>query len=230
MSSPDSKASNLYILGRCMERFYLRLHLLTKFDDLLQEGREEECAAFLRNLENEVEYESPEALRIGLLFDDTNCVTVAHALRSAREAAATLRDTIISEALTFIQRAEDVLHKASRKEFLDPTDVRTLKDLSLAFWGSVGERIYDRHAIVMMKIGRLVEHIEMNIRFDYRFYRIREAFDELLFIADLEGKEEIFDTLTLDMLKRMLSQREYNTADPDYKNAVLHAINILVQQ
>lgn len=145
---------------------------------------------------------------------------------AANDNAIVLREEIMSETLSYIQLSLCHIRKSAEKGDPNITDLQPITDYLLAFWGSIDERVFDERIRNFLKIGRLVENIDMHIRFDYPFYRIEEAYDCLKHCAETE--DGIFDQTILKHLDELLTKDQYEHPTPDYKVKVLKYINHLV--
>ena len=96
----------------------------------------------------------------------------------------------------------------------------------MAFWGSIDERVFDERIRSLLKMGKLVENIDMHIRFDYPFPRIKEAYEELK--KQLENEENMYDPSLIEQLDVSLNEEAYNSRDLAYKGRLLRFINHLI--
>ena len=222
-----AKANSMYWLGRYTERIYLELHLLRRCFDQMIDGSPEDYNTYLTCIGNSFQYEDLAAERFGLVHDKNNPVSVISCIERANDNAVLLRDEIMSPTLGYIQMSLEYLrHASAQGKAPDVDELQRLTDWTLAFWGSVEERVYDEKVRTFLKIGKLVEHIDMNIRFSYKFYRIEEAFASLMRCCEVEPRA--FDAEVLASLKELLVEDLYDTKDPVYVNKVLILLGKLV--
>ena len=132
----------------------------------------------------------------------------------------------MSETLSYIQLALVKLDEASKSSETNITTLQPVTDYLLAFWGSVDERIFDERIKNFLEVGRLIEYIDMHIRFDYNYYRISEAFDILCRCSKLA--EGMFDSSKLMQLESMITDETYNIKDYTYKYTLLKYLNELI--
>ena len=102
----------------------------------------------------------------------------------ANDNAMVLREELMSETLSYIQLSRCEMQRNAEKQNDNIAELQPVTDYLLAFWGSVDERIPNLYAINILKAGRLVENIDMQLRFDYPFSSIRTRFDYLLMCSD----------------------------------------------
>lgn len=218
-----SKANSLFWLGRYTERVYLELHLLRRCFDQMIDADPEEYGRYLTAIGNQVQYPDLSAMRDGLVHDISNPVSVISSVERCNDNAILLRDEIKSPTLGYIQMPLEFLRqKAAQSDGPDIDELQTLTDWMLAFWGSIEERVYDDRVRTILKIGKLIEHLDMNIRFGYKFYRIEEAFSSLLACKDAEPRA--FDEWTMDELLDQLTEEKYNPKDGDYMSRLLYLL------
>ena len=106
------------------------------------------------------------------------------------------------------------------------TDLQCITDYLLAFWGSIDERVFDERIRNFLKIGRMIENIDMHVRFDYPFYRIKEVYDSLIECA--EKDEEVMDKVIYKQLNELIVENVYENQTPEYKGKVLKYLTHLI--
>lgn len=221
-----AKANRLFWLGRYTERVYLSLHLLRRYCDKMIDGQPGEYEEYYRKLSGGNPYTDPEQFRRGYMYDESNPCSLLSGLTAAHDNAIVLREEIMSETLSYIQLALCCLQRAKEQQEDNITDLQPITDYLLAFWGSIDERVFDRRVRTFLRIGRLVEYLDMHIRFDYPFYRIREAYDSLKECG--EEEQAIFDSMMTEQLDALLDEERYAEAGADYKQKVLKYLNHLI--
>ena len=221
-----TKANRLYWLGRYAERVYLSLHLLRKFYDSMIDGGDLQYLDYYRRLDASSVYPDKLSFMQGFMYDEKNPNSLLAGMERANDNAIVLREEIMSETLSYIQLSLVRLKEAAAAGTTNITDLQCVTDYLLAFWGSVDERIFDDDIRHLMRIGRLVENIDLHVRFDYPFFRIEETYASLKRCAeDMEG---IFDTMILSHVDELLTEEAYTPDDMEYKCMLLKYINHLV--
>jgi len=114
----------------------------------------------------------------GYLYDDADCFTVSSTLRFAYDNALVCRNVIGSEALAYIQLANDAFH-SSRKGKNLRLSLMPVIDYLLAFWGSVDDKISSGEARTIVKCGKLVERLDLYFRFAYDYKLINSEYEKL---------------------------------------------------
>lgn len=222
-----AKANSMYWLGRYTERIYLQLHLLRKCFDKMIDGKPEDYNGYLSSIGNTFTYADLEQERYALVHDKYNPVSILSCIERANDNALIIRDEITSPTLGYIQMSMETLrHAAADGEQPTVDELQDLTDWMLAFWGSIEERVYDDRVKTLLKIGKLVEHIDMNIRFAYKFYRIEEAFASL--VTCFQKEPRAFNADAMDALREAIDEKSYDPKDPVYVNKVQILLGNLV--
>ena len=163
---------------------------------------------------------------MGYMYDETNPNSLMSGLSAANDNAIVLREEITSETLSYIQLSMVKLQEAAAAGETNITELQSITDYLLAFWGSAGERIYNDDIRLLMRLGRLVEFLDILIRFDYPFYRVYDCYEGLKSTADhFDG---ILDTMILRQLDKLIDEDIFDLDNPEYKFKLLKYINHLV--
>ena len=222
-----SKANSLYWLGRYEERVYITLHLLRKCHDKMIDGELEDYLPIWRNLDTTGAYQTIEEFTLGIMYDDSNSSTVMTAQTKAMDNAILLREDILSETLSYLEMSPALLKECKKKQEKNVICLQPVIDWSLAFWGSAQQRLQNHKALYIMSIGRNVENLDMQLRFDYSYERVALAYDSLkryckqmpnIVDEDIEGE-----------LNNLIIKERFNLNDMEYKNKLLKLINQLVK-
>ena len=222
-----SKANSLYWLGRYEERVYITLHLLRKCHDKMIDGELEDYLPIWRNLDTTEAYQTIEEFTLGIMYDDSNSSTVMTAQTKAMDNAILLREDILSETLSYLEMSLALLKECKKKQEKNVICLQPVIDWSLAFWGSAQQRLQNHKALYIMSIGRNVENLDMQLRFDYSYERVALAYDSLkryckqmpnIVDEDIEGE-----------LNNLIIKERFNLNDMEYKNKLLKLINQLVK-
>lgn len=223
---PANKANRLFWLGRYTERVYISLHLLRRYYDRMIDGQPKDYEAFYQKLDFGNPYPDKESLRLGYMYDGNNPASLLSELVAANDNAIVLREEIKSETLSYVQLSLCLIQKAAESKGTNITDLQPVTDYLLAFWGSIDERVFDERIRRLLKIGKLVENIDLHIRFDYPFQRIKEAYEELK--KQLENEESMYDPSLIEQIDSSLQEEAYAERDSSYKGKLLRLINHLI--
>ena len=222
-----TKANSLYWLGRYEERVYITLHLLRKCHDKMIDGELEDYWPIWQKLDTAGVYKTNEEFTLGIMYDDSNSSTVMTAQTKAMDNAILLREDILSETLSYLEMSLALLKECKKKQEKNVICLQPVIDWSLAFWGSAQQRLQNHKALYIMSIGRNVENLDMQLRFDYSYERVALAYDSLkryckqmpnIVDEDIEGE-----------LNNLIIKERFNLNDMEYKNKLLKLINQLVK-
>lgn len=226
-----TKANRLFWLGRYAERGYLFLHLMRKaYDEVLDVpvGETPVYSDFLKKLDVYVEGSIDTSYQImDQLYNPDTVSSLRSIIEYMMDNAIVLRTEIRTESFSYIEMCRDLIRAKSVSHDTNITNLQPITDALLAFWGSIQERVYGSSRTMLM-LGKLIEHIDMNVRFDYRYNRIEEAMFALdKFIAE---EPELIDQVILAKLRESIADKEtYESHDAEYKNTLLNRLNRLVR-
>lgn len=223
-------ANRLFWLGRYAERGYLFLHLMRKaYDEVLDVpvGETPVYSDFLKKLDVYIEGSLDTSYQImDQLYNPDTVTSLRSIIEFMMDNAIVLRTEIKTESFSYIEMCRDLIRAKSIMRDTNITNLQPITDALLAFWGSIQERVYGPVRSFLM-LGKLVEHLDMNIRFDYKHYRIEEAMGVLeKFIAD---DPSMVDRVMLAKLRAHVVDKEaYERFDQEYKDKMLNYLNSMV--
>ena len=99
-------------------------------------------------------YLSGEHFITSYLYDSDNQDSIINMLEKVNDNAILLREEIMSETLSYIQMSIFFMKKAKEDGFM-LSELQSVTDYMLAFWGSVDERINDAETRKIIKFGKL---------------------------------------------------------------------------
>ncbi len=218
-----AKANRLYWLGRYAERTYLNLHLLRKYYDKTIDGAQTEYEDYFNKLDIAVEPGKMHEFFIQQMYDTKNPTSIISDIERANDNAIVLREEITSETLSYIQLSRCVMQESGEKQESNITALQPVTDYLLAFWGSLEERLSNLYAINILHAGRLLEGLDMHIRFEYPLAKIRTRFDLLL--GCVESDATLFDHKLIGRIDEMLVEGHYVPTDVTYRQTLLGYLN-----
>ncbi|MFI3262207.1 MAG: alpha-E domain-containing protein [Rikenellaceae bacterium] len=221
-----SEANSLFWLGRYVERGYISLHLLRRYYDNMIDDHTDAYEEYYKKLDGYNPYTDAQSFRIGCLYDRNNPCSIITALLQANDNGILVRKEISTETLSYVQLSLAHIKAAEQNQETNITQLQLITDYLLAFWGSIDERVFDENIRNFLRIGRLIENIDMHIRFEYAFYRVREAFDSLLLRVEKNGA--IFDHIVLAQLNQLLTEEAFDLSNIEYKQKLIKYMNSLV--
>jgi hypothetical protein len=217
-SLSKEKANRLLWLGRYAERAYITLHILRKYHDRMIDEDEHAYIAYCTKMGIENQYTSASDFMNRYLYDHENPDSLFSMLNYANDNAIVLREEITSETLSYIQMAICHLHNCASQSS-DINELQLITDNLLAFWGSIDARVANPSLRCVLKAGKLIESIDLHIRFGYSFDKVYQFFSPL---GELISKEKsIFDEETLKRLQEQMTKIRYKEL------ATLQSINRL---
>ncbi len=222
-----TKANRLYWLGRYEMRVYLTLHQLNKCYDKMIDGKPDDYRAFWARLDAQGNYFTTEEFTLGMLYDENNPSSVFSAQKYAMDNAILLREDIMSETLSYLEMSVSLMKRCKELNEKNLSQLQSIIDWSLAFWGSAEQRIQNHRALNIMMIGRNVENLDILIRFGYSFRRIALAYASMKRYAD--GMEDILDDHIMAQLDELIVEDKFCLDDTDYKYKLIKYINQLVR-
>ena len=161
------------------------------------------------------------------LYDPHTVSSLFNIIERMLDNAIVLRPIICSESFSYIDLCRNFLRQKAETEEMNITELQPITDWLLAFWGSIRERVYG-HAYALLEIGRLVEHIDMNMRFDYKHYRIDEAWDMVK--KYMVTEPDLFDRVQAGRFEMYAATPEaYNENLKEHKFEMTAALNGLVK-
>lgn len=204
------QANHLYWLGRYTERVYTTLRIYSQsFDNMIDEitdSYEEFCNSIdIPNI-----YSSKDDFRRRYPFDTENPDSIISNLNRAYDNAIVLRESITSEALSYIQLAIYDMNKAAIST-APLIEMQQIIDHILAFWGIADDSIDSEEVRNIIKAGKRIERIDLYARLGasqaelirevYRMLpRVRKSglsYDE----SKLELVKELVESSELDYYK-----------------------------
>ncbi len=219
-----AKANHLFWLGRYAERVYLSLHFLRRYTDRQIDGDEAALGEYHACLD--VPYpRDGGALNMAHIYDKGNPASLIAGITAANDNAVLLREEIKSESLSYIQMSLALVErcKAAGETRIDA--LQEVTDSLLAFWGSVDSRPLTPRVRLVLRVGKLVEDMDMHLRFGYPYERILEYFTELIDLARIEPR-----VFSQPVLRSLAAQMATRAAWKDGDDAARFALLPLLAQ
>ncbi len=157
------QADHLYWLGRYTERVYTTLRFYSKsFDEMIDETIDS-YQKFCESIDIPNIYASKEDFISRYPFDAQNPDSIISNLNRAYDNAIVLRESIGSEALSYIQLAMYDMNKAALSS--SPLiELQYIMDHILSFWGIADDQIDSEQIRNMIKAGKRIERIDLYAR------------------------------------------------------------------
>ncbi|MCI8564532.1 MAG: alpha-E domain-containing protein [Lachnospiraceae bacterium] len=195
------QADHLFWLGRYTERVYTTLRFYFPSYDSMIDETVDSYQAFCEYIDIPNIYSSKEDFLRRYPFDADNPDSIISNLGRAYDNAIVLRESIGSEALSYIQLAVYDMNKAavSKSPLIE---LQYLIDHILSFWGIADDQIDSEQVRNMIKAGKRIERIDM-------YARLKLSREELIrevcrMIPRVERSGLIYDKEKLGQMKSLV--------------------------
>ena len=173
------QADHLYWLGRYTERVYTTLKIFSKRFDALIDGVENGYVEFCKSIDIPNVYADKSEFVTKYPFDSSNSDSIISNLIRAHDNAITLRESIGSETLAYIQLAIYEMNKAEKSK-APMIELQKVNDNLLAFYGIVDDQIDSENIRNIIKAGRRIERIDLYARLGLERKEIKRQIHRLI--------------------------------------------------
>lgn len=181
-----SKANRLYWLGRYVERVLTTTHYIEGVYDRAIDGIDFDYQGFCQRLEIPCNYTSTWDFVMSYLSDASNPFSIASSMNFAFDNGIVLRETISSEALSYLQMSKNIMDSVSASCLSDDEsdaapmfDMQSVVDYLFAFKGTIDEGLADHDSRMIIKLGFSVERIDLMLRLGWQADRLDAEFTRL---------------------------------------------------
>lgn len=165
------QVDHLYWLGRYTERVYTILKIYAKSFDLMIEEDEGIYHKFCGYLDILDIYQSKEDFIRRYAFDESIPDSIISNLNRAYDNAIVLRETIGSDALSYVQLSIYAMNNAAKSN--SPLiELQQVTDDLLSFWGIVDDQIDSDQIRNILKAGKRIERIDLYARLELEKKRL----------------------------------------------------------
>ena len=169
------QVDHLYWLGRYTERVYTTLKLYFESFDRMIDESEDSFQRYCDSLDIPNIYESKEDFLRRYPFDISIPDSIISNLNRAYDNAIVLRETIGSEALSYIQLSIYAMNGAAISD-APLIDLQRIMDDLLSFWGMVDDQIDSDQIRNIIKTGKRIERIDLYARLEVdKSHLVREV-------------------------------------------------------
>ena len=197
------QADHLYWLGRYTERVYTTLNIFSKRFDALIDGAINSYEDFCRSIDIPVVYADKSDFVKNYPFDNNNPDSIISNLIRAHDNAITLRESIGSETLAYIQLAIYEMNKAEKSKS-PMIELQKVNDNLLAFYGTVDDQIDSENVRNIIKAGRRIERIDLYARLGLERKEIVRQIHRLIPRLERSGLE--YDAGKLSEIERLIEE------------------------
>lgn len=157
------QVDHLYWLGRYTERVYTTLKIFSKSFDQMIDANEDVYPKYCEALDIPNIYESKEDFLKRYPFESQIEDSIISNLNRAYDNAIVLRETIGSDALSYIQLSIYAMNNAAKSD--SPLiELQQIMDDLLSFWGIVDDQIDVEQIRNIIKAGKRIERIDLYAR------------------------------------------------------------------
>lgn len=213
------QADRLYWLGRYTERVYTTLRMFCQSFDVMIDELRDSYSEFCKKIDIPDIYEDKDTFLKVYPFDLENPDSIISNLDRAYDNAVVLRESIGSEALSYIQLAVYEMNKASVSK-APLIELQHVIDDLLAFWGIADDQIDSEQIRNIIKAGKRIERIDLYARLGVAGQELAREVHRMIPRVERCGLEYEADQLKL--LKELAEDSE-----PDYYRIVREVETVL---
>ena len=161
------QADRLYWLGRYVERVYTTIKMYSKgFDRMIDANPTDFYQDFCNRMDIPDIYKDMDDFIYRYPYDPSNPDSIISNLGRAYDNAIVLRESIGSEALSYIQLGVYDWGKAEYNQ-APALEMQKLLDHILAFWGIIDDQIDNKEVRNILKAGKRIERIDLYARMGF---------------------------------------------------------------
>ena len=214
------QVDHLFWLGRYTERVYTTLKVYSESFDRMIDESEDSYQGYCDSLDIPNIYESKEDFLKRYPFDNTVPDSIISNLSRAYDNAIVLRETIGSEALSYIQMSIYAMNNASLSD-APLIDLQQIMDDLLAFWGLVDDQIDSKNIRNIIKAGKRIERIDLYARLEVDKKRLEREVQRMIPRVLRSGMK--YDEVSLSKISSLI-----NDTNLDYEKIILNVEKIVM--
>ncbi len=173
------KVDHLYWLGRYTERVYTTLKIFAKSFDQMIDSSDDVYPEYCEALDIPNIYASKDDFLKRYPFDEKIADSIISNLIRAYDNAVVLRETIGSDALSYIQLSIYAMNNAAKSE--SPLiELQQIMDDILSFWGIVDDQIDSEQIRNIIKAGKRIERVDLYARLELDKCRIEREVHRMI--------------------------------------------------
>ncbi len=158
-----AKANRLFWLARYVERVFMSLNAIRKYIDTDIDGAANAYREFCAMTSIPNNYTDAKDFRKKILYDKNDSSSVYCMLINAFDNGIELREDITSESLSYIHLSLEVMEKCAAKN-AKIIELHPIADYMMSFWGSIDENVITLTKMNILRLGRRIESLDMNLR------------------------------------------------------------------
>ena len=213
------QVDHLYWLGRYTERVYTTLKIYSESFDRMIDESEDSYQKYCDSLDIPNIYESKEDFLKRYPFDISVPDSIISNLNRAYDNAIVLRETIGSEALSYIQLSIYAMNNASVSD-APLIDLQQIMDDLLSFWGLVDDQIDSDQIRNIIKAGKRIERIDLYARLEVEKPRLVREVRRMIPRVLRSGMK--YDDMSLSRVSTLI-----NDVNLDYEKIITNVEKIV---
>lgn len=213
------QVDHLYWLGRYTERVYTTLKIYSESFDRMIDESEDSYQKYCDSLDIPNIYESKEDFLKRYPFDISVPDSIISNLNRAYDNAIVLRETIGSEALSYIQLSIYAMNNASVSD-APLIDLQQIMDDLLSFWGLVDDQIDSEQIRNIIKAGKRIERIDLYARLEVEKPRLVREVHRMIPRVLRSGMK--YDDMSLSRVSTLI-----NDVNLDYEKIITNVEKII---
>lgn len=213
------QVDHLYWLGRYTERVYTTLKIYSESFDRMIDESEDSYQKYCDSLDIPNIYESKEDFLKRYPFDISVPDSIICNLNRAYDNAIVLRETIGSEALSYIQLSIYAMNNASVSD-APLIDLQQIMDDLLSFWGLVDDQIDSDQIRNIIKAGKRIERIDLYARLEVEKPRLVREVRRMIPRVLRSGMK--YDDMSLSRVSTLI-----NDVNLDYEKIIANVEKII---
>lgn len=213
------QVDHLYWLGRYTERVYTTLKIYSESFDRMIDESEDSYQKYCDSLDIPNIYESKEDFLKRYPFDISVPDSIISNLNRAYDNAIVLRETIGSEALSYIQLSIYAMNNASVSD-APLIDLQQIMDDLLSFWGLVDDQIDSDQIRNIIKAGKRIERIDLYARLEVEKPRLVREVCRMIPRVLRSGMK--YDDMSLSRVSTLI-----NDVNLDYEKIITNVEKII---
>ena len=211
------QVDHLYWLGRYV---YTTLRIFARSFDLLIEEGDAVFQNYCESLDIPNIYRSKDDFLRRYPFDESIPDSIVSNLNRAYDNAIVLRETIGSDALSYIQLSIYAMNNAARSN--SPLiELQQVTDDLLSFWGIVDDQIDDEQIRNIIKAGKRIERIDLYARLELDRRRLEREVHRMVPRVLRSGMK--YDEAALSRVSTLIQESTL-----DYANIIASVESIIV--
>ncbi len=173
------QVDHLFWLGRYAERVYTTLKIYSVYYDRMIDETEESYPKYCDSLDIPNIYESKEDFLKRYPFDEKVSDSIISNLNRAYDNAIVLRETIGSDALSYIQLSIYAMSNAAKSN-APLIELQEIMDDLLSFWGIVDDQIDTEQIRNILKAGKRIERVDLYARLEIDKKRLEREVNRMI--------------------------------------------------